>query len=112
MLLTRTSYPCLRTVRAMLCSASAKNRLDRSGTTTPTVSVLPVIMLRARLLGRYPSSAATLATLSLVRALTSDAPASARPAVDFETPAALATSMMVTVWRDVMAPTVSARSAR
>jgi hypothetical protein len=36
----------------MVRSAAEKNRLLTSGMTTPTVSVLPVIMLRASPLGR------------------------------------------------------------
>nr|WP_308929115.1 hypothetical protein [Arthrobacter sp. SLBN-112] len=52
-------------------------------------------MLLARALGWYPSSSAAFCTASLVLALTDPYRASARAAVDFETPALAATSMMV-----------------
>src|SRR5699024_7415620 len=64
--------------------------------TSPMVRVRSVRRDRATMLGRYPSDSAAERTLARASSLTADCPLSARETVATDSPAALATSLMLT----------------
>src|SRR5689334_5940860 len=74
---------------------SAKKRLCRSDTSTPTWNDRCWTRLRAAALGRYPSSPAAVRTASRRRLLTAVAPRMTRETSDLDTPARSATSLIV-----------------
>jgi len=67
---TIASYPCAFIVSEMPRSTELKNGLATSARTTPMVWVVPVVMLRAMALGRYPRRSAASMTRARVLGLT------------------------------------------